>query len=781
MGAVSSVARRRLTVRWQALVAAGLLLGLGFGVCLASLAAARSTSSAYERILAAADAPDAAVAHGAAPEESEQSLGTIEGITRQQVYAGFRGVAEGVDPALTGAMLAPVHDDFPLERPVMRDGRLPNPDRVDEVFVNGTAASGAGLEVGQRLTFHLLTPASSATATETVTIVGIGTMPVEAVRDETSVFGLVAFTRAFYETHRELVVYSVSNVELAPGFDARRDLATAVGALGHELQAVRSQEQDAINESLRPLVIVLVALGLLALAATAVAAGQIIPRVLDRGGAEGETLRTLGMVRAQLRLTDLVSAGVVALLAIITAVGAMLAASPVATVGPLHDLDPMQGLTVDATVAVVGAVAIAVLILLLTFGVSSDRRDTARRAPNPAPWLANVPGPTAAAGLTLAMRGDGGGRPWRQLAATTIATALLAMCATFVPSAVALSETPSHYGLGGDLIALNAYGDQSPDDLGRAFGGNDDVVAATGFTLTSLLLDGRGVPALAATAVKGELTPTILDGRPVTAADEIVVGRDTLESLGANVDDVVPVQLATSGSRDAGEALDLRIVGVATFPPVSQVGSDVPRLGTGALVSRDTYQRLGGDDGNQPEFTVVRVGDGTSPATIVTGLPDGFRDILQTPTMWFTDAKPAEITQLDAVMPYVRGAPLVGYAILLAVLAHALWTRARATRRDLAVLQAVGCTGGQLRAITVWQAVPAALAALLIGLPVGIALGRFAFRQFASSLAVVDDVSTNAATVGALVIGLLAAAAVAALLSLLVARRVSAATALRAG
>ena len=224
MGAVAVVARRRLTARWRGMAAAGLLLGLGFGVCLASLAAARRTASAYERILVAADALDAAVTLGGKLEESEQSLDAVTGITRQQVYAGFLGVFDGVDPAHTGGLLAPAHDAFPLERPVMRAGRLPDPARPDEVFVNETAATRAELEVGDRLTFHLFTRHTPATATATVTIVGIGTMPAEAVRDQTSIFGLVVFTRAFYDAHRDFTAYAVSNVDLAAGVDARRDL-----------------------------------------------------------------------------------------------------------------------------------------------------------------------------------------------------------------------------------------------------------------------------------------------------------------------------------------------------------------------------------------------------------------------------------------------------------------------------------------------------------------------------------------------------------------------------
>ena len=74
-------------------------------------------------------------------------------------------------------------------------------------------------------------------------------------------------------------------------------------------------------------------------------------------------------------------------------------------------------------------------------------------------------------------------------------------------------DTPSRYGFDADLLALNAYGDQSLEALSTAFGEADDVVAATGFTLVPFLLDGRAVPGLAATTIKGELTPTIVEGR----------------------------------------------------------------------------------------------------------------------------------------------------------------------------------------------------------------------------------------------------------------------------
>ena len=748
MAAVWLVARRRLAVHWRGLVAAGILLGVGFGLCLASVAAARRTSSAYERILAALDAPDAAVAHGSSLDSATKSLRTIAGITRQRVYAGFLGVADGVDPALISGLLAPAGNVFPLELPVLRAGRLPDPDAPDEAFVNDTVAKGADLDLGDRLTFRLFEPGADRSDTPvatTVTVVGIGTLPVEAVRDQTRTSGVVVFSRAFHDEHRQLTAYSVSNVDLAPGFDASRDLAAAVRSLGHELQSARSQETDATNEALRPLIIVVAALGLLAFGATTIAAWQVIQRSRDRSRIDDDTLRTIGTVRSQRRWTELASSALTAAVAIVVALLTMLVASPVAPVGPLHDLDPAQGLSIDMTTAVVGSVAILLTIGLLTLGVPLARTPTS--------------------GLTLALRPERG-RSWRSVAATTLAAVVLAICATFVPSAMSLTATPSRYGFSADLVAVNAYGDQSVAALVAAFRDTDQVVAATGYVLLPFTLDGRAVPGLAATAVKGDLAPTLLEGRPARTDREIVVGNDTLDSIDAAVGDLVTVEIAEP-SNERGTSIDLRIVGVATFPAVNQIGTDVPRLGTGALITRAAYLRMGGDAGNQPEFTMVRLADEADPAAVMARIPNGFQDAAHTTTTWFNGTEPAEIRQLDAAMPYLRASLLIAYAVLLAVITHALWTRIRTNRHALAVLRAVGCTSRQLNAIAARQVLPAACAAIVIGIPLGIALGRQSFAYFARSLAVVDTPSTSVVTVGALVGAVLAAAAIACLVGLI--------------
>ena len=235
----------------------------------------------------------------------------LQGITDQRVYAGFVGTADGLDRARTTALIAPIRDPFPIERPQLEAGRLPDPRAADEAIVNAAAAN-RDLHVGQVLHFRFVNPLTSATTEADIEIVGTGTFPAEIVADQTQALGLFVFTRAFYDSHRDFAVYAVSNVDLAPGFDARRDLAPAAGRLGYQLQSARTQEQTTVSDALRPLVIVLIAIGVLAFGAAVVASGQVVVRTRDRWQADNDRLRTLGMARSQILLVELATAGVVA-------------------------------------------------------------------------------------------------------------------------------------------------------------------------------------------------------------------------------------------------------------------------------------------------------------------------------------------------------------------------------------------------------------------------------------------------------------------------------------
>jgi len=97
-----------------------------------------------------------------------------------------------------------------------------------------------------------------------------------------------------------------------------------------------------------------------------------------------------------------------------------------------------------------------------------------------------------------------------------------------------------------------------------------------------------------------------------------------------------------------------------------------------------------------------------------------------------------DLTNLERV-GYLPGL-LAGLVALLAVgtLAHALVSAVRRRRCDLAILKTLGFGRGQVTQTVAWQATTFALAALLVGMPLGIVGGRWAWRLVAGQLGVVS-------------------------------------------
>jgi putative ABC transport system permease protein len=86
----------------------------------------------------------------------------------------------------------------------------------------------------------------------------------------------------------------------------------------------------------------------------------------------------------------------------------------------------------------------------------------------------------------------------------------------------------------------------------------------------------------------------------------------------------------------------------------------------------------------------------------------------------------------------------------------------RGRRRELGTLRALGFTSGQLRSTVLVQSVASATVALVVGVPLGFAAGRVAWRVFATRLGVGTDPTLSAWWVLATVAGGLLVAVVAA-------------------
>ena len=111
------------------------------------------------------------------------------------------------------------------------------------------------------------------------------------------------------------------------------------------------------------------------------------------------------------------------------------------------------------------------------------------------------------------------------------------------------------------------------------------------------------------------------------------------------------------------------------------------------------------------------------------------------------DQRPGDIKNYASI----RDTPLA-LAVVLAVLAvgtlaHVLLTGVRRRRRDLALLKTLGFTRRQVLGTVAWEASAFAAVALLIGLPLGVIAGRWAWAVFANAAGVSTAATVPLATV----------------------------------
>ena len=80
-------------------------------------------------------------------------------------------------------------------------------------------------------------------------------------------------------------------------------------------------------------------------------------------------------------------------------------------------------------------------------------------------------------------------------------------------------------------------------------------------------------------------------------------------------------------------------------------------------------------------------------------------------------------------------------AMATAVLAYILVTALSVRRRELAVLQAIGFRGREIRRAVRWQAATYIVAASAVAVPIGVVIGRIAWRYYADRLGAVPEVA----------------------------------------
>jgi hypothetical protein len=781
-----------------------LLVALVGGVAMGAVAAARRTQASFAAYLASTSPSDLTVLTGGyslGPGKSAgydpalvSKISRLPHVQRVESYAGLDVAVLAPSGAVRfNVMGFPGSIDgeyFNQDRVTIVQGRMANPRRAGEVVIDARGTP-AQVHVGQVIPVGFYTNAQEELPDFgkarirpylriDVKVVGKAVFSHELIQDDvdTGLDGGLLFTPALT---RQLTRCCVSDTETAVRLDGgARDVAAAEAGIERVLPRgfpvvfyVTSLTEAKAERAIRPESIALGVFGGIAALAALLIAGQVIGRQLRLGAGDLATLRALGAspamtVSDQLPgLLGAVAAG--SLLAAALAVGL----SPLAPIGLVRPVYPDPGIAFDWTVLGAGlavliaglsAVTVALAYRQAPHRVAARRQRPGRRGSGAARAAASSGLPVPAVeGIRFALD-PGTGRnavPVRSaIVGAALAMIVVVATVTFGASLGNLVSHPALYGWNWTYALSRGNPTYIPQRRAAALLDHDPSVAAwTGVYFGTLKIDGQTVPVIGVRP-HAPVGPPVLSGHGLDAPGQVVLGAATLAQLHKHLGGIVDVRAGTA------KAARLRIVGTATLPSLGIDGTLHTEMGTGALLS---YQLIPGDAGNPsrspaagPNNILVRLRPGADSATarrVLLRLVHAGNGGMVSPVQ-----RPAEIVNYRSMdtTPALLGAALAAGA--MTALGLTLIASVRRRRRDLALLKTLGFTRRQLAATVAWQASIAVAAGIIIGVPLGIALGRFLWDLFARQISVVPQPTVPGMPVILITIGALALANIAAAL-----------------
>jgi predicted lysophospholipase L1 biosynthesis ABC-type transport system permease subunit len=214
----------------------------------------------------------------------------------------------------------------------------------------------------------------------------------------------------------------------------------------------------------------------------------------------------------------------------------------------------------------------------------------------------------------------------------------------------------------------------------------------------------------------------------------------------------------------------MRIVGTAIFP---ESGDATGHLDDGAQITFNALHALAPN----AEANIVRFG--VDPAAGTDRTVDQIRTAVA-PLQLLRAQAPTTITSFGRTNNLPAIVAVIMAVVATATLAHAMIVSVRRRSRDFAILESIGLTRRQRSVVVIASSATLAFATAVIGIPLGIATGRWAWHTTAHALGVPAPPVLDLASIALAVLGLFAVAIVVALVPAAIARRAHAAGALRA-
>ena len=767
--------------RRSAIVVA-LICGLLGTVALGALAGARRTGTAYGRYLHAINSSDVFVNVPGAVLSAIRQVERLPGVASAAASVGLNAnpVVNGKinDAFLTNGLTGSLDGDgFRQDRMTVLAGRLPRLDARDEVALTQGQAKFFHTGVGGHVTYEFYrtnptTNASVPAGRSTFLVTGIVDIPPVLGDQFDDVNGAVlppATTARYLSGEFAFGWVGLRLTAGTAGIPAlQRRLATLASSLDRLFHAspgtirlnIRRLDivHQEVQQGIEPQALALAVLGALAALALLVLAGQGLAQLLARSAPDLAGLRAIGASRTQAALAAGLAGAVAVLGGTALAVAGAVAVSPLAPVGAVRQFDPVRGVQADPLVLTGGGCALAAVLLTL-LGVLAWR---SARPPGdvPAPRVSSVA--VAAAGLGLPVTAvvgirealdRGAGRRRAPVLATVIGSVVavmaVAMAVVFGASLTGLVANPARYGWNWTLLmdTQGGYGSWPAAQMDRLVSGQPGVTGWSTFAFTQIPIDGQNVPVLGLTRYLGSVEPPTTSGHPIAGPGQIELGVATLRQLGKRIGDTVTI---SSGQTRR----TLTIVGTVTLPSIGLTIADHVSLGRGAMLADSTLlaaQGLSPDSSFRqsvsspvavpafPSAVAIDLAPGTSGNALAArishanpgGTPGG---TYQLPLNRTRGAAIVEAAGMGS-QPLALALAVAAGAVLS--LALALLALVRQRRRELALLKALGLTRRQVMAAVAWQASVILAVAGLAGVPLGVAVGHWAWAAFATSLGAV--------------------------------------------
>jgi hypothetical protein len=798
--------------RWGGLVVIVVLMGLVGGVAMAAVAGARRTQSAYPRFLASTNPSDITfptALYGLTSPTSGydpvilkkiahlplvESVATSGNVNNALLQANGKELPtpKSAPPNFEVSTVGSISGQYiNQDRIAITAGRMVDPTRANEMLVSPAVAKLLGIHPGTVLRVAFYTNAQEAAPGPSgdtyrphphlvfeIKVVGIGVYNNTVVQDDVDALGsnFALFTPAL--THRLTACCTQTTTAGLRLDHGSRDVPAVEAELDHlnpllgKALNIASVDEAKTERAIEPESIALGVFGLIAALAALLIAVQVIGRQLRAGADELDVLRALGARPAMAVADGLIGVTGAIVVGALVAMIVAVALSPIAPIGVVRSFYPDRGVAFDWTVLGLGALILVVVLGAIAFALAyrqaphrvarRSRLMTARRSTASRVVAGLGLSSPAATGVRFALE-PGRGRsavPVRSaILGAALAIVVVVSTITFASSLHTLVSRPALYGWNWDYELAGGGGvGNVPEQLAAtALDHDHDVVGWSDAYFGEVEIDGQSVPAFGA-STNADVGPPQLSGHALDAPGQMVLGANTLAQLHKHIGQTVAVN---TGQR---QPVKLQIVGTATMPAIGGSGGGGLHLemGSGVLFPyQDIPPSLRDDVGNKPtgpNAILVRLRTDVDRTEALRGL-NHIAQQLSLPTNWGVTVvsvqHPGEIVNYRSMSKtplYLGIALAIGAVVALAL---TLITSVRRRRRDLALLKTLGYTRRQLAAVVSWQSTIAVGIGTIVGVPIGIVLGRALWNLFANDIHAVPEPTVPALTIALIALGAL--------------------------